>query len=100
MTARHAPRRAIPIAALLLALVVPACGSDVCQQAADKRKGCIEKIDCGKLDPLQKPACEQNKKSMLQLASVPNVACSADIKTLAEQVLRCDLDPQTCLCPR
>ena len=93
------PNRVLRIGAsvVALALVGLACGSDVCQQAADKRRGCIEKIDCSKLDPLQKPVCEQNKKSML--ASIPDVACSGDIKTLADQVMKCDLNPQTCLCP-
>jgi len=83
--------------AAALALVGVGCGSDVCQQAADKRRACIEKIECNKLDPQQKLVCEQNKKN--QLASIPDVACSADIKTLAEQVMKCDLDPRTCLCP-
>ena len=90
--------RALRIVGLaVLALVGLGCGSDVCQQAADKRKACIEKIDCSKLDPLQKPQCEQNKKTML--ASIPDVACSAEIKTLSENILKCDLNPQTCLCP-
>jgi len=78
-----------------------ACGgSDACEEASDKQKSCINKLECKSPDPLQQSQCEQQKKALLQAADLPAVACTGDLKARAEQILACDLDPKTCVCPR
>jgi hypothetical protein len=85
---------------LITVALLASCGSDVCRQASDKVQACIDKIDCRKTDPLEKQSCEQRKKALQQSAGLPDVACTGDIKTRADQIMLCDLNPQTCECPR
>lgn len=100
------PPRILRLAAALVALLLAAgaCGDDVCEEAYDKMEACVAGLDCNRLDPTERSKCVQaeqawDKYSGNRTAYV--TACGADssIKTEAEKIVGCALDPNTCTCP-
>jgi hypothetical protein len=90
------------LCALLLA--AGACGDDVCEEAYDKMEACVANLDCNKLDPVEMPKCLQAKNNWDQYSgnrTAYTTACGADsnIKSKAEEIASCALDPKTCTCP-
>jgi hypothetical protein len=84
-------------------------GGDVCEQAFNKMKDCVSKLDCASVtDGSKKAACEFNKSFYAVLSSYAaamdackqsggaNCDCTGDNKTEAEKVMSSELDPETC----
>jgi len=95
-------RRLGALVALLLAS--GACGKEVCQDAYNKMESCVAGLNCNKLDPLERDKCEKARSAWTKYAGNETLyvtACSNDskIRTEAEKVVDCALDPKTCTCP-
>lgn len=92
---------ALAAAAALAAAV--GCGADVCEDAYDKAKACVDQADCNKLDPSQRQKCVNSVNTWNTYAnrSAFVTACTADgqLKDQAERLTQCNLDPRTCTCP-
>ena len=87
------------MAALFAAALVTGCGQNVCEEACEKQKGCLEKIDCSALDGAEQAACEMAKQ-MLEQADCSAAAdgCTGDAEQAAKALISCELDPRTCSC--
>lgn len=100
-------RRRLSLSFLALGLLWvagAACTQDVCEEAYDKMQSCVEQLNCNKLDPVERDRCEKARKAWAQYSgnrSAYLLACSNDskIRTEAEKVVDCALDPRTCTCP-
>jgi hypothetical protein len=81
-----------------LAAGAAGCGGKVCDEAWDKLNACIQKLDCNKLGPLDRPKCEQARKQWAAIDETGfKAACSAN-SAEAEKIVACSLDPRTCQC--
>ena len=88
---------------LCLVLLV-ACGeANVCQRACEQMKSCgkarLADLDCD--DPKYASACELIRQALaVDCSQATDQACTGDYRAESERTVKCDLDPNTCVCPR
>lgn len=103
---RRAPRYGLGAPHLLVsALMLPllfagGCGGKVCEDAYDKMNQCVAALDCSKLGPLDRPACENTRRTWGQVdRTAYMLACDQD-SSEAQKIVDCSLDPRTCTCSK
>lgn len=87
-----------PLSLILIALFMASCGSDICEQAYDKQKQCIDSLNCNLAGPMERPTCERTKASFQEVEKVPQELCSGELEAAAEMIVNCPLNPTTCSC--
>lgn len=92
---------------ILIALTFSAAGcdggGDPCQQACEKQKACarpkLDALNCD--DPQLKTACDAIRQALaVDCSQAAGAACTGDFRAMSERTLSCDMDPNTCTCPR
>ena len=103
--------RSILTAAAALALVTAggACSKDVCQEGYEKRQDCAESMNCARMDPSLKSACDQKKqlysidydayKVACRMPDNSPCECTGTEEAKWQQVVNCTLKPEAlCEC--
>lgn len=79
--------------AACIALLLAACSSAPCEEAASKLERCLERLDCRDADPMEIHKCTtaetEGAKAVDQFRSLP---CTAQLLDKAEEVNACPID--------